>query len=145
MAISTYKVFLMYAKSGSTYEKLIDIKSFPALGGAPERLETTTLSDRMQTFINGIQTVESMEATANYTLADYKAVKALANKEQKLAFWFGGTENSDGSVTPTGTDGKFAFTGQIDAHVTGGGVNEVVGMTIAITPSTVITEDSAST
>ena len=140
MAISTYKVFLMYAKSGSTYEKLIDIKSFPALGGAPERLETTTLSDKMQTFINGIQTLEAMEATANYTLTDYKAVKAVAGTTQKLAFWFGGTEGSDGKAVPDGSDGKYTFEGQIDAFVTGGGVNEVVGMTIAITPSTPIVE-----
>lgn len=141
MAISTYKVFLMVAKTGDTYEKLIDIKSFPNLGGAPERLETTTLSDPMQTFINGIQTLESMEVTANYTLTDYKAVKAVANKEQKLAFWFGGTDGgTDGKAVPTGEDGKYTFTGQIDAYITGGGVNEVVGMTIAITPSTPIVE-----
>ena len=50
MAISTYKVFLMKA-SGGTYTKLIDIKDFPDLGGAPEMLETTTLSDKMQTYI----------------------------------------------------------------------------------------------
>ena len=48
MAISTYKVFLM-KKTTDAYEKLIDIKDFPDLGGAPEMLETTTLSDRMQT------------------------------------------------------------------------------------------------
>ena len=105
MAISTYKVFLMVAKAGDTYEKLIDIKSFPNLGGSPERLETTTLSDRMQTFINGIHTLESMEAAANYTLAYYKAVKAIANAEQKLAFWFGGTEGADGKAVPNGEDG----------------------------------------
>ena len=40
MAINTYKVFLMQ-KVESTYEKLIDIKDFPDLGGAPEMLETT--------------------------------------------------------------------------------------------------------
>ena len=41
MAISTYKIFLMSSTDGSQYEKLIDIKSFPDLGGAPEMLETT--------------------------------------------------------------------------------------------------------
>lgn len=46
MAISTYKVFLMKGTtsgSSTTYEKLVDIKDFPDLGGAPEMLETTTL------------------------------------------------------------------------------------------------------
>ena len=46
MAISTYKIFLM-KKDGEAYKKLIDIKSFPDLGGAPENLETTTLSNSM--------------------------------------------------------------------------------------------------
>ena len=40
MAISTYRVFLMHASSTGSYEKLLDIKSFPDLGGAPEMLET---------------------------------------------------------------------------------------------------------
>ena len=44
MAISTYKVFLM-KKTSETWSKLIDIKDFPDLGGSPELLETTTLSD----------------------------------------------------------------------------------------------------
>ena len=39
MAISTYKVFLMKSTDGSKYDKLIDIKDFPDLGGAPELLE----------------------------------------------------------------------------------------------------------
>ena len=51
MAISTYKVFLMKKKTTpeETHEKLVDIKEFPDLGGEPEMLETTTLSDNMQT------------------------------------------------------------------------------------------------
>ena len=54
MAISTYKVFLMKkADTGEQWSKLIDIKEFPDLGGEPEMLETTTLSDNMQTYIAG--------------------------------------------------------------------------------------------
>lgn len=44
-------------------------------------------------------------------------------------------------MTPTGTDGKFSFDGQLSVHVTGGKVNEVVGMSITIAPSTVIKEE----
>ena len=65
MAINTYKVFLMQ-KVESTYEKLIDIKDFPDLGGAPEMLETTTLSDKMQTYIPGIQNIDALEFSSNY-------------------------------------------------------------------------------
>lgn len=139
MAISTYKIFLMQ-KVDEAWQKLIDIKEFPDLGGSPEMLETTTLSDRMQTYIPGIQSLDALEFNANYTLADYKKLKALEGKENEYAVWFGGTEAGD-TVTPTGADGKFKFKGQLSAFPVGGGVNEVVDMTITIAPSTPISMD----
>ena len=142
MAISTYKVFLM-KKSNSTYEKLVDIKDFPDLGGAPEMLETTTLSDKMQTYIPGIQSNDALEFTANYTKEDYEKLKALEGTESDYAVWFGGTE-SGGVATPDGSNGKFEFKGQLSVHVVGGGVNEVVDMTITIAPSTIITIPSGT-
>ena len=137
MAISTYKVFIM-KKTADAYETLIDIKDFPDLGGAPEMLETTTLSDRMQTYIPGIQSLDALAFTANYTKEDYSKLKALEGVENDYAVWFGGTETA-GVVTPTGTDGKFEFKGQLSAYPVGGGVNEVVDMNVTIAPSTPIT------
>ncbi len=139
MAISTYKIFLMQ-KNEDAWEKLIDIKEFPDLGGTPEMLETTTLSDKMQTYIPGIQSIDALEFTSNYTLADYKKLKALEGQDKEYAVWFGGTEAGD-TVTPTGSDGKFKFNGQLSVFPVGGGVNEVVDMTITIAPSTPISMD----
>ena len=136
MAISTYKTFLMMKKDTS-YEKLIDIKDFPDLGGSPEMLETTTLSDKMQTYIPGIQSLDALEFTANYTKEDFTKLKALEGLEHEFAVWFGGTEEAN-VLTPTGTDGKFQFKGQLSAFPVGGGVNEVVDMTVTIAPSTPI-------
>ena len=136
MAISTYKVFLM-KKTDSAYGKLIDIKEFPDIGGDPEMLETTTLSDKMQTFILGIQANEGLSFTANYTKADFTTLQALEGTEQDYAIWFGGTE-SGGVLTPDGSNGKFSFKGELSVHVTGGSVNEVVEMGITIAPTTVI-------
>lgn len=141
MAISTYKIFLMQkTDSADTWEKLIDVKEFPDLGGTPEMLETTTLSDNMQTYIPGIQSLDALEFTSNYTLTDYKKLKALEGEDKEYAVWFGGTE-SGGTLTPTGSDGKFKFNGQLSVFPVGGGVNEVVDMTITIAPSTPITMD----
>lgn len=140
MAISTYKVFLM-KKDTSTYAKVIDIKEFPDLGGAPEMLETTTLSDKMQTYIPGIQSLDSLEFTANYTLEDYKKLKEMEGQQNDFAVWFGGTEAGD-VVTPTGDMGKFKFKGALSVYANGGGTNEVVEMTITIAPSTVISLDN---
>lgn len=147
MAISTYKIFLMRfnkPESGTgAWEKVIDIKEFPDLGGTPEMLETTTLSDNMQTYIPGIQSLDALEFNANYTLDDYKKLKALDGVEHEYAVWFGGTE-SGGVVTPTGSDGKYKFKGQLSVFAKGGGVNEVVDMTITIAPSTPITLDEST-
>lgn len=138
MAISTYKVFLMHkASSGDTYTKLIDIKEFPDLGGEPEMLETTTLSDNMQTYIAGIQSMDALSFSANYDMTEYQTLKALEGKKESYAVWFGGTESS-GTVTPDGSNGKFAFDGELSVYPVGGGVNEVVGMNITIAPSSPI-------
>ena len=138
MAISTYKVFLMHkASGGNAYTKLLDIKEFPDLGGDPELLETTTLSDKMQTFIMGIQSADSLAFPANYDKAKFTELKAMEGKQHDFAVWFGGTE-TDGVVTPDGSEGKFSFGGELFAKVNGGGVNEVVGMTVTVAPSTPI-------
>lgn len=137
MASSTYKSFLMM-KNTSTYEKLVDIKSYPDLGGTPELLETTTLSDNMTTNIMGIQSLDALEFECNYTLEDYTKLKALEGTEKEFSVWLGGTESA-GKVTPTGDDGKFDFKGQLAVYVNGGGVNEVRNMTISIAASTPIT------
>lgn len=137
MAISTYKSFLM-VQNTSTWEKLIDIKSYPDLGGSPELLETTTLSDSMTTNIMGIQSLDALEFECNYTKEDYTKLKEMEGTDKKFAVWLGGTE-SGGTVTPTGSDGKFEFSGQLSVYVNGGGVNEVRNMTVSIAASTPIT------
>lgn len=142
MAISTYKVFLMHkASDADAYTKLIDIKEFPDLGGEPEMLETTTLSDKMQTYIAGVQSLEGLSFTANYDKTDFASLKALEGKQEQFAVWFGGSE-AGGVVTPDGSNGKFSFKGELSVYPVGGGVNEVVDMNITIAPSTVIAFDA---
>lgn len=137
MAINTYKTALMKKGSGTSYEKLVDIKSYPDLGGTPEMLETTTLSDKAQTYIPGIDSTDALEFTANYTKADYEKLLALKGQEIELAVWFGGTESA-GVFTPTGADGKFEFKGYVSVVATGGDVNAVREMTISIAPASTI-------
>ena len=138
MAISTYRVFLMHKEAeASEYSKLLDIKSFPDLGGEPEMLETTTLSDNMNTYVAGVQSLESMSFDANYSKEDFEKCKALEGEDHDYAVWFGGTGDGS-SLTPTGEHGKFVFKGQMSCFPSGGGVNEVVGLRITIAPSTPI-------
>ena len=144
MAISTYKVFLMHkASNAETWEKLIDIKEFPDLGGDPEMLETTTLSDNMQTSIAGIQSADGLAFKANYDVDEYKKLRALMGKQEDYAVWFGGTGDPP-NLVPTGDKGKFSFKGELTVFPNGGGVNEVVDMSITIAPSSVIAFDDGS-
>jgi hypothetical protein len=126
MAISTYPVTL---KAGGS--KLCDVKDFPDLGGAPELLETTTLSDSSRTYIQGIKDQQALEFTANYDAAAYEAVNALTTTTTfTLEF---GTD---------GAGGIFTWSGTASAYILGAGVNEVVEMRIVIIPSTPITKSS---
>ena len=89
MAQSSYNTILKYSETeGGTYEKLVDIKDFPDLGGSPELLETTTLSNRAQTYIHGIQSMDAMEFTANYDKASYLTIKGLEKKELYFKLYF---------------------------------------------------------
>lgn len=135
MAISTYGVYLMYRKGDSgEFTKLVDIKSFPDLGGSPEQLDTTTLSDRVKTSILGIQELDILDFTANYTKETFAEIKKLEGEELHFSVFFG-----DG-----GNDGAFNFDGALSVYANGGGVNEVVDMTISIAASTEIVFDDGT-
>ena len=136
MAISTYKSYLM-VKKGDTYEKLVDISAFPDLGGEPENIDVTTLSDRMHKFIGGIQQSDSLSFDAFYNKEDFKKLDELRGTEQDLAVWFGAS--TSGYVdTPDGSEGKFKFKGEVYVRVAGAGVNEAVPMTVTVIPTTTI-------
>lgn len=135
MAILTNRTFLMHKTSSATsYSKLVDITGFPDLGGTPEQIDITTLSNMSRRYMNGIQEQEAMAFTTLYDKTDYQTLKALEGEDEEYAVWFGGTDDD----TPTGSNGKFSFTGQLSVYVNGGGVNEATNMTITIAPSSEI-------
>ena len=123
MAINTYGVTLKWGETSSAVEKVVDIKDFPDMLGAPESLETTTLSDAAQTFINGIRSSETMAFTCNYSKEDFTKVMADAEKNLFYELSF-----SDGST--------FTWQGQHTCSITGKGVNEVIEYVINATAST---------
>lgn len=126
MAISTYGITLKWGSAAGSLTKKIDIKDFPDLGGSPEMIETTTLSDPMQTFILGILSSGSLDFTANYTKSDFEAVNDDANTDLYYALEFGNA----------GSEGIFEWQGQHSVRVTGGSVNSVVEMVVTIAPKT---------
>lgn len=137
MAISSYKTFLMKGTVGAgnavTWEKLIDIKDYPDLGGERPQLDCTSLSDGKHKYIADIEDVDTLTFTANYDSADFATLKALKGLQVKYAIWLGGTvDESTGIATPTGSEGIFEFTGDLDVYKNGHGVSEVQDMTINV-------------
>ena len=119
--------------SGGTYTQLCKIKSYPDLGGAPETIETTDLEDTMQTFVAGVQSVDSMEFTCNYNPTDYSAVvSAIPNAGTDLYYQL--------EFGTNGANGKFQWSGTHAVRVTGGDVNAVREMVITVIPSSAITK-----
>lgn len=127
-AVSTINTVLKAGAAKASLSQLCKIKSYPDLGGTPEQLETTDLEDTMQTFVDGVQSVDAMEFTANYTKEAYEKVLESAGTEQKYQLEFG----------DIGADGIFSWTGTHSVRVTGGEVNGVREMVITCTPSSKI-------
>lgn len=125
MAINTFGVELHWGESAEAVAKVIDIKDFPDMLGAPEQLETTTLSDAAQTFIGGIRQTSDLTFTYNYTKEDFTKVEADAGKALHYALIF-----SDGS--------KFTWEGQHSSGLPGKGVNEVIEAQVICSASTAV-------
>lgn len=131
MAQSTYNTLLKVKNSAGEFVKLVDIKNFPDLGGDPELLESTTLSNKMQTHINGIQGTSALAFTANYSISDYaKVSKYDDNKDHEFEIWFGSDDANSGS------DGIFYWSGTLKVWATGNGLNAVREMQISIASAT---------
>lgn len=149
MAINSYKIFLMGMSSAAsattaTWQKLADIKDYPDPLQPPEMLETTTLSNKSRTYIPGIFENDAKEFTLNYDKDTFDFLHGLRGKLCGYAIWFGGTETTSG-VSPTGSDGKYAWGGYLEVTPNGHGVNEVVNMTVSISPSTDVSVDGTIT
>jgi hypothetical protein len=127
MPSTTIGTYLGISTDGTSYKKLIPIKDFPDLGGAPDQVEITDLDDDVQKFLLGVQSMSALEFTANYIPENYDLVSGLADGTiRKFCVAFG----SDGEY------GVFTWEGQISVWVTGGGVNAAREMKVSISAVT---------
>lgn len=118
MAISAYNTKLTIAT------KEYPIKDFPSILGQRSALETTTLSDDAQTFIQGIrQTSDNFPFLMNYDATKYAEINELEG-EQDCKLTFG-----DGS--------GYSWKGYVSASINEGSVDSVLEMTVGVIPSTV--------
>ena len=151
---STYGTYLKVKpkSSGSTtsYEILCPITDFPDLGGEPEMLQTTTLGDKAHTYIEGIQSMDALTFTTNLYFGDENTKgsflyikKNYDSTSDSHEFAIDFVKDPTGSGKAGEAEGgtvllRASWTGQLSIWVNGGGVDEVVGCTISISPSTPI-------
>ena len=131
MAILSNVAYLMRkTNGGSTFSKLLDITSIPDLGGAPDQIDVTTLSDIQTRNINGIQSVSALEFGAWYDKDKYSELQTIATADRAKTqaqldtyqVWFG----------DEGVYGKFEWQGKLSVYVGAVESNAAVPMTVTI-------------
>ena len=125
MAILANKGFLMRKEAGgSSFEKLVDITSFPKLGGEPEKVEVTTLSDIKKRYINGLQDTDSLTFGAWFDTSDYERLNEIQEAEtvDTYQLWLG----------DEGKYGIWEWQGKLSVYLTEGSSGAAVGMSITI-------------
>lgn len=143
MAQTTIGTFLMYRETeGAEWQKLVDIKDYPDLGGAPEQIDATTLSHKQRVSENGVQNTAERQFTANYNSDEYETLEAMMNSgnEYEFGVWFDlapTTNAAAGKLEPNEpTCDKFTFKGKVNVYPPGGGVNAIRDMLISLSSST---------
>ncbi len=127
-AHNTIGTILKFGTTANSLAELCKIKTYPQLNGEREQIESTDLTDTAQTFVPGVQSVENMQFTANFTTTAYTSLKTNALTDGYFELDFGGNAGA-----------KATWEGQYDVYVNEGEVNGLIEMTITVYPSTVVT------
>ena len=131
--LSTIGTFLMNLDTDSSPKKLVDITSYPDLGGERNTIDITTLSDTTEQSAPGVQSGGTLQFEANYTKENWKAVQAVCDGAQhKFGLYFDTGATGLESYTPTGNAGISKFSGEVSAYINGASTNEARKMTIVV-------------
>lgn len=123
-ALHTSGTYLYYSPSGSSFEKLIDVKNIPALGSAPARIEVTDLSAKeYKQYIEGLKDLEEFTITANYTKTGYEKILALKDMYKFQV-----------RIGENGENGAWEMEGSIDVMKNETAVDTAHEFSLTITP-----------
>lgn len=129
MEKTTINTFL-YAQTGGTLEKLVDITSYPDIYTAPEKLDVSTMSSKQKMYTPGMVDLPEYEFGFIYTKAGYDKVKALEGTSTKYQLRFG----------EEGEFGAWEWTGDVFVTPTGGSVGAVREAKLTCYPESEISE-----
>lgn len=118
-------ITLSYGKAKGNYTKLAGLKEVPEFGIEPEKVENTTLEDKVKKYEFGIGDAGELEYKFAYdnssATSSYRVLRKAAEDKEKLYFE---------QAYPDGT--KVDFEGQVSVKLGGGGVNSVIEFTLKI-------------
>ena len=118
-------ITLSYGTAKGTYTKLAGLKEVPEFGIEPEKVENTTLEDKVKKYEFGIGDAGELEYKFAYkndgASAPYRILRTAADNKTKLFFK---------QAYPEGTEVQFE--GQVSVKLGGGGVNSVIEFTLKI-------------
>lgn len=111
-------------KSGAETKEVAAVKSIPAIGTDPEKIEVTHLQSERKAYIKGLQDTDTMEFAIVYQGANFKDIHTLV-KAGKAVEWI--IEYPDGM--------KAEFTGEPDYKIDGAEVNQAIGFNLVVVVS----------
>lgn len=118
-------ITLSYGKAKGSYTKLAGLKEVPEFGIEPEKVENTTLEDKVKKYEFGIGDAGELEYKFAYdnttTTSPYRVLRKAAEDKEKLYFE---------QTYPDNT--KVTFEGQVSVKLGGGRVNSVIEFTLKI-------------
>lgn len=113
------------------------IKSFPDIDphGNPDQVETTDLCDEYHTFMDGLKHYgDDLEFTANYDESKFNTLNGFGTTQKAVDILLCSSTSDE-----TGANGKFSITSaEIAVRLNGGGVGDVMEMTIVVKPKSAI-------
>ena len=90
MALSANQTKLYYKTSGSTFSEILFLMEVPELGGDPEKIDVTTLSDTTKKYIPGIKDYGDLVFKFLYDNisenANYRVLKGLDDNATTATF-----------------------------------------------------------
>ncbi|MDG4970065.1 phage tail protein [Lactococcus lactis] len=111
-------------KDGATSKTVAAVKTVPAMGSDPEKVEVTHLGSAKKAYISGIQDTDNLEFAIVYQGDNFKDIDTLV-KTGRSVDW-----------TVTYPDGmKSDFTGQPSYKLDGAEVNQAIGFNLVIVVS----------
>ena len=127
IGVDKIKVYYKATSTAESYTQIVNVDSFPDLGGSKDKIEVTNLSDGCHRYIDGIDNYgDTLTFTAYYDKAEFAAVNALKG----VVFWK--VEINDDETNPT----TCTFSGTVSVQLGGNSVGaNAMKYNINITPN----------